>query len=169
MLKLTIHFYSNAHLSGRAKPSITHSPRHTEIEKGNRITLDCGASGFPYPSFSWYKDGGRLSNAHSRYKILDNGTLVITNAQLSKYIANFKYYNMILPYGPEGGIKNTIWSPRAEGEARWLRYGTCYDSTMTMLSIPHATVVKFIVFTEKSLNWRFVFAESLFLRFLVIE
>ena len=26
--------------------------------------------------------------------------------------------NMILPYGPEGGIKNTIRSPRAEGEAR---------------------------------------------------
>ena len=67
---------------GRAKPSIIHSPSHTEIEKGSTIKLECGASGFPQPNFAWYKDGGRLSTAHSRYKILNNGTLVITNAQL---------------------------------------------------------------------------------------
>ena len=50
--------------------------------KGETITLECLASGFPLPTFAWYKDGGRLSTAHSRYKILHNGTLVITNAQL---------------------------------------------------------------------------------------
>ena len=33
-------------------------------------------------------------------------------------LPNLRYSIMILPYGPEGGIKNTIRSPRAEGEAR---------------------------------------------------
>lgn len=67
---------------GRAKPSIVHSPIHSEVEKGSTIILDCGASGFPRPTFAWYKDGGRLSTAHDRYKIELNGTLVINNAQL---------------------------------------------------------------------------------------
>ena len=35
---------------------------------------------------------------------------------------------MIIPYGPEGGIKNTIRSPRAEGEARGLSDGI-FDAT----------------------------------------
>ena len=67
---------------GRAKPVILQSPTQTEVEKGSTIRLECVASGFPRPLFAWYKDGGRLSTAHSRYKIEENGTLVITNAQL---------------------------------------------------------------------------------------
>ena len=38
------------------------------------------------------------------------------NTTLNSY--SKPYDNIILPYGPEGGIKNTIRSPRAEGEAR---------------------------------------------------
>jgi peroxidase len=69
---------------GRAKPTIIHSPAsQTDVEKGQTIRLSCVAGGFPRPSFAWFKDGGRLSSAHSRYKIEDNGTLVITNAQLA--------------------------------------------------------------------------------------
>ena len=68
---------------GRAKPVILQSPAEmTEVEKGSSIRLGCIASGFPRPLFAWYKDGGRLSTAHSRYTIEENGTLVITNAQL---------------------------------------------------------------------------------------
>lgn len=67
---------------GRSKPTILHSPTHSEVEKGSTIRLNCVANGFPKPTFAWYKDGGRLSTAHSRYKIEENGTLVITNAQL---------------------------------------------------------------------------------------
>ncbi|XP_059088461.1 peroxidasin-like isoform X1 [Tigriopus californicus] len=66
----------------RAKPSITHRPVYTEVTKGGEIRLSCAAEGFPRPTFEWYKDGGRLSNAHDRFKILDDGTLYITNAQL---------------------------------------------------------------------------------------
>ena len=56
---------------GRAKPIILRSPVETEVEKGDSITLECVASGFPRPFFAWYKDGGRLSTAHSRYKVLN--------------------------------------------------------------------------------------------------
>ncbi len=55
---------------GRARPKIVHRPVHAEVEKGATITLNCGASGFPEPTFAWYKDGGRLSTAHSRFKVV---------------------------------------------------------------------------------------------------
>ena len=54
---------------GRAKPAIVHTPQHTEEEKGSTIRLNCVSSGFPRPTFAWYKDGGRLSTAHSRFKV----------------------------------------------------------------------------------------------------
>ena len=62
--KARVRFYR-----GRAKPVILQSPVQTEVEKGSTITLECVASGFPRPFFAWYKDGGRLSTAHSRYKV----------------------------------------------------------------------------------------------------
>ena len=34
---------------------------------GEKIVLDCLASGYPPPTYSWYKDGGRLSPAHDRF------------------------------------------------------------------------------------------------------
>ncbi len=85
-----------------AKPRITNRPKTTEVTKGETIRLSCGPIGFPTPTFSWFKDGGRLSSAHDRFhvkrksenvslciphtihsfQIADDGTLVIENAQL---------------------------------------------------------------------------------------
>ena len=36
---------------------------------GGQIVLDCLASGYPPPTYSWYKDGGRLSPAHDRFNL----------------------------------------------------------------------------------------------------
>jgi hypothetical protein len=65
-----------------SKPKITNRPDTTKVAKGDEIRLGCGATGFPKPSFAWFKDGGRLSNAHDRFHVTDEGTLVIENAQL---------------------------------------------------------------------------------------
>ncbi len=46
------------------------SPVQSEVRKGETIVLSCGASGFPEPTYEWYRDGGRLSSAHSRYKVI---------------------------------------------------------------------------------------------------
>ena len=64
------------------RPEITHRPLQTRVVRGERIVLDCLASGYPPPSYAWYKDGGRLSAAHDRFSIAPNGSLVIENAQL---------------------------------------------------------------------------------------
>ncbi len=47
---------------------MTIRPTHTEVRKGDTIRLVCGATGYPPPTFQWYKDGGRLSNVHDRYE-----------------------------------------------------------------------------------------------------
>ena len=39
------------------------------VSKGETIRLDCKASGYPSPEYSWFKDGGRLSNAHDRFTV----------------------------------------------------------------------------------------------------
>ena len=51
-----------------SKPTIADRPETAEVTKGDVIRLPCGASGFPRPTFAWFKDGGRLSNAHDRFK-----------------------------------------------------------------------------------------------------
>ena len=43
-----------------------HRPLMARVIRGQRIVLDCLASGYPAPTYSWYKDGGRLSSAHDR-------------------------------------------------------------------------------------------------------
>ena len=48
--------------------SFSFRPIQTEVRKGETIILSCGASGFPDPTYEWFRDGGRLSSAHSRYK-----------------------------------------------------------------------------------------------------
>ena len=84
-------------------------PTHDRVVVGELIVLDCLASGYPPPAYSWYKDGGRLSPAHdrsnlcqflklkiptlpmlptipmipmSRFNLAPNGSLMIDNAQL---------------------------------------------------------------------------------------
>ena len=47
-------------------------PSYTEVRKGETIRLVCGAEGFPTPTSVWYRDGGRLSNAHDRYEVIES-------------------------------------------------------------------------------------------------
>ena len=49
----------------------------------------------------------------------------------------------MIPYGPEGGIKNTIRSPRAEGEARGLRDGI-FDTTQVPIWYYYYLIVYFM-------------------------
>ena len=51
------------------RPEILHRPVQSSVVRGERIVLDCQASGYPPPTYSWYKDGGRLSPAHDRFSI----------------------------------------------------------------------------------------------------
>ena len=60
------------------KPTITNRPETTEVTKGDVIRLPCGAAGFPKPTFAWFKDGGRLSNAHDRFKVQKIGCKLYT-------------------------------------------------------------------------------------------
>ena len=73
--RLTVH-------ARKEKPQITHRPLYTTVVRGDIIVLNCLAVGYPPPTYSWYKDGGRLSPAHDRFNIALNGSLVIENAQL---------------------------------------------------------------------------------------
>jgi len=64
------------------KPRISHRPLRATVRVGDLIVLDCLASGYPPPQYTWYKDGGRLSPAHDRFTLAVNGSLLIENAQL---------------------------------------------------------------------------------------
>ena len=69
-------------LERKRKPEISHRPVQTRVVRGDKIVLDCLASGYPPPTYAWYKDGGRLSSAHDRFNLASNGSLIIDNAQL---------------------------------------------------------------------------------------
>ena len=62
----------------------------------------------------------------------------------------------MIPYGPEGGIKNTIRSPRAEGEARGLRDGI-FDTTQVPIWYYYYLIVYFmknICKNSFNIKWR---------------
>ena len=44
-------------------------PTRAEVKKGQTIRLNCKATGFPKPNYAWYKDGGRLSSFHDRFRV----------------------------------------------------------------------------------------------------
>ena len=45
-------------------------PSRKEVKKGQTIRLNCKATGFPKPHYAWYKDGGRLSSFHDRFRVI---------------------------------------------------------------------------------------------------
>ena len=85
------------------RPEITHRPLQTRVLRGESIVLDCLASGYPPPSYSWYKDGGRLSAAHDRYTVvvflsfIDSKGAKNKNLQYAK-IKPKKAYTPKIPY-----------------------------------------------------------------------
>ena len=66
----------------RVRPVIVSRPVSAQVKRGETIRLNCKATGYPDPDYSWFKDGGQLSEFHDRFEVESNGTLVITNAQL---------------------------------------------------------------------------------------
>ena len=49
---------------------ICRRPHRVEVKKGQTIRLSCKATGFPKPNYAWYKDGGRLSSFHDRFRVI---------------------------------------------------------------------------------------------------
>ena len=75
---------------------------------------------------------------------MDNGTLVITNAQLSKYIANFKYYDItIWARGWHQKYHPAAQGLRAKPEARGLRDGI-FDATQGPIWYCYYLIVYFM-------------------------
>jgi len=60
-------------------PTITLKPSNQTIGLGATARFSCQSSGDPAPSITWYKDGAQVQPG-SRYFILSNNSLVITNA-----------------------------------------------------------------------------------------
>ena len=48
----------------------SHRPNRVVVKKGQTIRLNCKATGFPKPTYAWYKNGGRLSSSHDRFKVI---------------------------------------------------------------------------------------------------
>ena len=49
---------------------VSNRPSRIEVKKGQAIRLNCKATGFPKPHYAWYKDGGRLSSFHDRFRVI---------------------------------------------------------------------------------------------------
>ncbi|VDM60006.1 unnamed protein product [Angiostrongylus costaricensis] len=66
-----------------AMPSIVPSPETVRVNIERQATLQCRAVGHPSPAISWQRDGVPLEIVgNSRYTVLPDGNLLITNAQV---------------------------------------------------------------------------------------
>lgn len=67
------------------KPELTLRPNDVEVTFGSTAYFTCRAEGDPQPEITWYRNSEEIKsnvvNEKGRYSILDDGTLMIENAQ----------------------------------------------------------------------------------------
>ena len=59
-------------------PSFQVRPQGTNVTTGSSLLLHCRASGSPYPSVTWQKDGHSIDTSHAT--LLSNGSLYIASS-----------------------------------------------------------------------------------------
>ncbi|XP_067419291.1 roundabout homolog 3 [Emydura macquarii macquarii] len=69
--------------SERIPPIIRRGPANQTLTADATAQLQCHVTGNPLPSIQWLKDGQRVVGSDPRVSLLDNGTLQITNVQVS--------------------------------------------------------------------------------------
>ncbi|XP_032905728.1 roundabout homolog 3 isoform X9 [Amblyraja radiata] len=69
--------------SDRIPPIIRQGPGNQTLGVDSTAQLQCHVIGNPLPSVHWLKDGQRILGNDPRLSMLDNGTLQITNVQVS--------------------------------------------------------------------------------------
>ncbi|XP_072834939.2 roundabout homolog 3 isoform X2 [Pogona vitticeps] len=69
--------------SDRIPPIIRRGPTNQTLAIDSTAQLQCQVTGNPLPSIQWLKDGQRIVGSDPRISLLDNGTLQITNLQIS--------------------------------------------------------------------------------------
>ncbi|RZB39798.1 peroxidasin [Asbolus verrucosus] len=62
-------------------PEITEGPQDIEISWGSTAVFSCKVSGDPKPAVSWMRNDEELEINNSKYKIMENGSLVIKNTE----------------------------------------------------------------------------------------
>ncbi|MGH0122680.1 UNVERIFIED_CONTAM: hypothetical protein FKN15_063537 [Acipenser sinensis] len=69
--------------SDRIPPIIRQGPANQTLALGARAQLQCHVMGNPLPSIQWEKDGQRILGNDERIRLMEDGTLQITNLQVS--------------------------------------------------------------------------------------
>ncbi|XP_055516799.1 roundabout homolog 3 isoform X1 [Leucoraja erinacea] len=69
--------------SDRTPPIIRQGPGNQTLGVDSTAQLQCHVMGNPLPSVHWLKDGQRILGNDPRVSMLDNGTLQVTNVQVS--------------------------------------------------------------------------------------
>ena len=84
---------SNSHtkkctLLSTAEPLFSEAPVDVTANIGENVTLPCTARGFPQPTLTWHREGGReiftRTDSHSKTTQLENGHLLIQGEQSMK-------------------------------------------------------------------------------------
>lgn len=68
--------------SDRIPPIIRQGPANQTLALGTRAQLQCHVMGNPLPSIQWEKDGQRILGNDERIRLMEDGTLQITNLQV---------------------------------------------------------------------------------------
>lgn len=80
----SLNFISMAALAEPRPPVIRWGPANlTVLPVGATVQLPCWAEGEPPPHVGWLKDGRTMPGSESRASLLENGTLQISNMQVS--------------------------------------------------------------------------------------
>ncbi|XP_059149392.1 peroxidasin homolog [Physella acuta] len=66
------------------KPTIVKEPKSVDVTFGNTVYFNCEAKGFPEPEITWLHNDNVIQDTESdRYKVMEDGTLMIEDAQNS--------------------------------------------------------------------------------------
>ena len=63
------------------------------VSVGDRTVLPCVTSGNPTPTITWYYDRRRINPRDPKYTLMEDGSLVINNVQVSVSCFLFRHFS----------------------------------------------------------------------------
>ena len=77
-------------MAAAVPPVIQSASQTMVVSVGDRTVLPCVTSGNPTPTITWYYDRRRINPRDPKYTLMDDGSLVINNVQVSVSCFSFR-------------------------------------------------------------------------------
>nr|KAI8744128.1 contactin-3-like [Biomphalaria glabrata] len=128
------------HLSLKSRPYFPYPMRNQHLDAGMSFTWTCGAIGYPLPTYTWYKNGVRLTSDSGDGIKVHRNTLTISNVTLGRHEGVYQC-EAVNAYGKArsgGQLRILYFAPTFATSAIETSKSAAEGGNVTIACSPHA-------------------------------